>query len=62
MKLNPCYHCTNRTVTCHGGCKDYVEWKTYRDDYRDAEHKLRNLENIVAFRTFNNKILTGGQI
>ena len=24
---SPCKHCADRTLGCHGICKDYVEWQ-----------------------------------
>ena len=28
----PCRGCTDRTVTCHGVCKRYQEWKKEHED------------------------------
>ena len=27
MKRCPCHNCDRRTITCHGVCRDYQEWK-----------------------------------
>ena len=27
MMKNPCHECTDRTITCHGVCRRYEEWK-----------------------------------
>lgn len=28
----PCRGCDRRTITCHGVCRQYQEWKIYNDD------------------------------
>ena len=28
---NPCKDCENRSATCHGVCKAYLEWKKHND-------------------------------
>lgn len=28
----PCKGCENRTITCHGVCRKYEEWKIYNED------------------------------
>ena len=30
-KKCPCHGCDRRTVTCHGVCREYQEWKTERE-------------------------------
>ena len=27
----PCQECNDRTISCHGDCKKYEEWKIYND-------------------------------
>ena len=28
----PCHGCERRTITCHGVCRQYQEWKVYNED------------------------------
>ena len=28
----PCRDCPNRTLTCHGFCKEYKAWKDWREE------------------------------
>ena len=30
----PCHGCDHRTITCHGVCRSYQEWKAYNDKRR----------------------------
>lgn len=42
----PCKGCVDRTITCHGVCKRYQEWKAWKDDVnrnRKEESDLRQL-------------------
>ena len=37
----PCKGCENRTVTCHGTCKGYTEWKAWKAEQEETRKKER---------------------
>ena len=39
MKINPCYKCDNRKMSCHSNCKKYKKWKKYNNEINDNRHK-----------------------
>ena len=41
----PCKGCENRTVTCHGTCKGYQEWKQWHDEMNKV--KAREQEALT---------------
>ena len=38
-KIDCCYECKNRTLGCHGNCKDYIEQKA---EYEQEQEEIRN--------------------
>lgn len=37
---SPCDRsCPNRSITCHGECKDYIEWAKRRAEVRAERYK-----------------------
>lgn len=61
----PCRGCTDRTVTCHGVCKRYQEWKKYNDDRKawlkaqmpmtSEGVKKREIENLRRKAKYGNR-------
>lgn len=56
----PCYHCKDRSITCHGVCDRYKAVKARKD----LENKLRRQEasaNLSCSRTwgYGHKIFRG---
>ena len=45
---NPCHGCTRRTITCHGVCRQYDEWKKFNEDRREwlKGHKYEPSEGL----------------
>lgn len=41
MKMSPCFGCEKRHPGCHGGCKDYGEWKAEDKMRREAIKQTR---------------------
>ena len=37
----PCRGCTDRTITCHGVCKRYQEWKKEHEDEKEWLRKQK---------------------
>lgn len=35
----PCKECFHRTLTCHGFCKGYKEWKAWLDEKNEKKRK-----------------------
>lgn len=50
IKRSPCKGCEppKRTITCHGFCKEYKQWKTEHDEMMAEQVKERNKANILA--------------
>lgn len=44
----PCRDCNNRTVTCHGFCEQYKEWKTWRDGLNVKVKKERERYDTMS--------------
>lgn len=38
----PCKGCNDRTVTCHGACKKYSEWKEWHDEVNKVKAREQN--------------------
>lgn len=45
---NPCWHCANRELGCHGSCALYAEWKNKHDEVREADRKEREINRIIG--------------
>ena len=43
----PCKDCTRRTLTCHGFCKGYAEWKAEREQ---ANARRRSGQEVSNYR------------
>lgn len=52
----PCKGCTDRTITCHGVCKKYQDWKKNREEVNNwliqqrpitSEHALKSKRRNV---------------
>ena len=41
----PCYGCTERDVSCHGGCDKYLAWKDEMEAAKEKERKARSEEH-----------------
>ena len=50
--IAPCKYCCDRTLGCHGDCKDYMAWKAkfQKEKQEDAKTKKR----AVRLSDFNN--------
>ena len=42
----PCKDCTKRNATCHGTCKDYLEW---RDRKQASNHRIKQKHLIESY-------------
>lgn len=60
----PCKDCFDRTLTCHSGCKQYAEWKEWRESInqkRQQEQKSRDtisergIKMILSYQRRNRK-------
>lgn len=61
----PCRGCTDRTVTCHGVCKRYQEWKKEHEDEKawlkaqmpmtSEGVKKREIENLRRKAKYGNR-------
>lgn len=44
-KKNPCVRdCPRRSMTCHGMCKEYADWKAWNDEQRRALQREAELD------------------
>lgn len=48
-KKAPCKGCQERTLTCHGFCEKYKEWKAEYDRQHMAEYKEKE-KRYAAFK------------
>ena len=46
--LSPCFKCENRTVSCHGSCKLYLEFKTAHAQWAELVYKNRSQDASIA--------------
>lgn len=46
--ISPCKDCPNRCEGCHAYCEDYLIWKEYEADEKEAARKQRNLDEYFA--------------
>jgi len=45
---SPCDRsCPNRSITCHGECKDYIEWAKRRAEVRAERYKRSRTEAML---------------
>lgn len=42
----PCKGCGRRTVTCHGFCQSYKEWKEWHDGVNEQARKAGNQREL----------------
>ena len=42
----PCRDCKNRTITCHGECKAYLEW---REQIKALNEKIRSKAKLNEY-------------
>jgi hypothetical protein len=54
----PCKECTERTITCHGFCERYKDWKDERDKGNEERYKHRENRNTIN-RTVLRRIWKG---
>ena len=49
---SPCKDCTKRSPTCHGNCKEYIDFRKEKDEYNAKKNAIVDNENVVkAFRS-----------
>jgi hypothetical protein len=48
IRESPCKGCEKRTITCHGVCKEYQEWKTENENHRESIRAARDKQYILA--------------
>lgn len=47
MTKCPCHLCEHRTITCHGFCEDYKEWKAENDErLKKREERRKSTPNM----------------
>ncbi len=45
----PCKDCNDRTVTCHGVCGQYAEWKREKEAGKASSGYMKTDRHSVAF-------------
>ncbi len=40
----PCFNCSNRSMTCHSTCEQYLLYKREREEFNATVSKKRNIE------------------
>ena len=50
-----CYHCKDRTPTCHVACEAYSAEKKERDAIREAEHNRRQCGVVSGARVWSHR-------
>ena len=53
----PCRGCTDRTITCHGVCQRYQDWKKNREDVNNWLIKQRPITSETAAKKFREKVI-----
>lgn len=58
MHSGPCQTCKKRHLGCHGTCKEYLEWKAYRDEVKQTifDAKSKEYHSVKATKSMWNKI------
>lgn len=52
----PCKGCTDRTITCHGVCKRYKEWKKEIAEKNKWLHRSRPVYSDRAKQRYRNNV------
>lgn len=52
----PCKGCTDRTLTCHGFCKRYKDWKQEREEINQWLRSQASVPTEGARRGFARKL------
>ena len=52
MSDNPCYLCQQRSLGCHGRCKDYIAYTQYRQTLNQAKQADIGLQAYSSDRYF----------
>ena len=42
----PCLNCGDRHIGCHASCKDYLAFKTHKDEIKEMIHKKKQEEQL----------------
>lgn len=53
----PCRGFTDRTITCHGVCQRYQDWKKNREDVNNWLIKQRPIQSETAAKKFREKVI-----
>ena len=56
MNRNPCKGCEKRTITCHGVCKEYQEFKKAREEELAWMREQRSVTNYRWERAHLEKV------
>ena len=54
----PCKGCADRTVTCHGVCRSYQEWKKEHEEKKQWLRDQMPVANERAIKGQNKKIMS----
>lgn len=52
-KDNPCYGCTERTITCHIDCEEHAKWKTKKAEEKARIAEQRQIERLYYMDRVN---------
>ena len=55
MKHAPCKDCSNRVMSCHSKCKEYIDWKAEYVKEHEEILRLRNLDAEYRIRVRNSR-------
>ena len=55
----PCKGCEDRTITCHGVCKRYQEWKKNLDETKKWLREQKPMQSDAREKQQNERLRTG---
>lgn len=52
----PCYHCPDRSVTCHGSCSHYAAFVAEREKIRQRRNAETDIDEIIIRNAVSRKL------
>ncbi len=56
--LSPCMGCDARTITCHGSCKAYAQFREALNEQKQARYKANDTDDYIIKRVYKRRSMS----